>query len=306
MLSLDCPRIVLCETGASGLGDQLERWVFCLHVAQMLNATLALHSDSFRHSHGHTGSGEYRQAAKLLSIQFKFNESHAPAPRTVRYDDLVYLRGECNWSVRGRIRSCGHGSWCDNKLRVDALGSILWMLHRSNASAECHTLDLAWTRRSSPDVVTVLLHVRNGDICLRCRDVAYYLSIVDTIQRASDAKLQLRFESQQRLPELEAAFPSALFTQSSIVGAVCGFLTADILVTPGSSFSPFIAAFSQNGRPVVFEERRKEVGTLERMMPRTFPVRRHFYSESEAVLLEDGRPTLSQTELSDWLRARLF
>ena len=304
-MSTDCPRIVLCETGRSGLGDQLERWVFCLHVSQMLNATLALHSESYSHSHGHIGVSEYRRAALLLGIQFKFNQSLAPAPRSIRYEDLPSLGVECDWSIKGSIRSCGHGSWCDNKPNINSLGSVLWMLRQSNASTMCHALNLAWPRRSL-GVINVMLHVRSGDICLRCKDVSYYKAIVDTIQRASGAKLELRFESQNKLPELEAAFPNALFTQSSIMEAVCGFLTADVLVTPGSSLSPFVAAFSLPWRPVVFEELRKEVGVVERMLPRTFPVRRHFYSDSEAFLMENGRLTLNQMELSRLLRTRLM
>jgi hypothetical protein len=294
------------------LGDQLEHWAFCLHVAQMVNATLALMGgDAFSHSR-HSGGEDYRLVADMLGIQFKYDETTAALAgpvRSMNYDKLVelYQRGEtlpCNSSVRAAIRSCGGGKWCDNRPGIQTLSSVLWTMRRNHAREACHGLGLGTPR--SPGVVNVLLHVRTGDICLRCKDVAYYERVVGFVQRAvaSGAMLRIRFESEHRLPALRAAFPTAEFTQSSIMGAVCGFLTSDVLVTPGSSFSPYVAAFAPPWKPVVFEERRKEVGLMEQWLK--LPVSRHFFTEKEAVLMEDGVPMLDASELQALLRAKVF
>ena len=37
-----CPKVVLAQTGQGGLGDQLEHYVFSLHIATLLHATIAI------------------------------------------------------------------------------------------------------------------------------------------------------------------------------------------------------------------------------------------------------------------------
>jgi len=76
--------------------------------------------------------------------------------------------------------------------------------------------------------------------------------------------MALEFDLETFWPEsmpalLHARFPEARFHfNSSLRDTVCRFLTADVLVTDGSSLPVFASAFAPPRRPVVLEEARKE------------------------------------------------
>ena len=302
-LDESCPRAVLCNTGNAGLGDMLEHWVFCLRVAKMVEATLVMPEAAFFGGGGHLGNTQYKEVASLLGVNLRLNESVLWAqPVTKPYEELLDMRtrGEslpCGTILSVDIYSCaGRAIWCDSVLDSDILKSVLWVMRRNNAEEDCRQRGLAVPKEAGQ--VSVLFHVRKGDICLRCNNVAYHEKIVGAIERAlasCHVSLRVRFESEDDLPELRSAFPSALFTHAHLVEAVCSFLTTDILITPGSSFSPMIAAFGPPWKPIVFEERRKEGGG-----------KAHFYTEEEAVLLQEGVPTLGEAELEGLLQSALL
>ena len=95
------------------------------------------------------------------------------------------------------------------------------------------------------------------------------------------------FEAQEKVAFLEQEFPHAQFhIGSKLVQTVCNFLTADILITAGSSFAPMAAMFGgAPWQPIVFEARMKEVPNMKKEVRITY----HYYQNSDAVLLDDGR-----------------
>ena len=136
-----------------------------------------------------------------------------------------------------------------------------------------------------------------GDICLHYNDLNYYSSLYSRLLTASSTlstSHHLVFESQGKLEFLEQheMFKWATFNyNSTLMETICRFLTSDVLITSGSSFPPFVAAFAPPWTPIVLEERRKEA-------PVGSSMAHHFFNEEEAVLLDDGEPLLSVDEFS--------
>ena len=87
--------------------------------------------------------------------------------------------------------------------------------------------------------------MRAGDICLHCDDLSYYRRIHLLLNTSLEGfEYKIIFEAQEKVTFLEQEFPHAQFhIGSKLVQTVCNFLTADILITAGSSFAPMAAAF---------------------------------------------------------------
>jgi hypothetical protein len=310
-----CPRYFLCDTGGRGLGDQLENYVFCSYCAKLLNATLVV--NGFHEApKKHHGSGmEYRDVALLLGIDFTLNKStveqHLDAvelsfPQVHSlHEEIVNgsRKSACNLLYTSHMKSCPgiRDRWCDFLPSYDSLKSTLWKLRRNHARQKCFDRGLGFKASST---VNIVWHVRAGDICLHCDDPQYYTSLYARLMTASPELLashQLVFESQGTIDFLRNhdTFKHATFNSSpSVVESVCRFLTSDILITSGSSLPAFVAAFAPPWSPIVLEERRKEASVGDKMA-------HHFFNEDEAVLLEDGRPLLTDSEFSTVLESIL-
>ena len=309
---LSCPVYFLCNTGPGGLGDQLEHYVYCLYCAKLLNATVIV--DGFRKGPTqHLGTSEYHKIARHLGIDFSLTKHGVEHNgqlfhSTLSFADVFSTHQQisngsrtvpCNTLFQSDIYSCPGDSngvgWCDFLPKYESLKSVLWTLRRNHARKDCFESE----RRTAPALpyVRVVWHVRTGDVCLRCNQVDYFEYLYTLLLRMNVFQSyghDLTFESQGRVDFLEnhALFQNAtFFHNSSLMDTVCRFLTADVLITSGSSLPVFIAAFAPPWAPIVLEERRKEAQLQSTMA-------HHFFNEEEAVLLEDGRPLISDVELS--------
>lgn len=308
--ALACPVYLKCNTGGAGLGDQLEHYVYCLFCAKLLNASLLLEG-FVRGPTFHHGSDQYRDAAQLLGIEFLGgNSTGLPEVYLTMSNVLSLHEGTRNGSIasscsivyRSDISSCPDvGSWCDFLPFYNSLSSVIWKLRRKHATQKCFERGLGL--RKSSTKVNIVWHARVGDVCLHC-DAGYYTELYTLLLRASPAissSHQLIFESQGELPFLHRLnlFENATFnSNSTILETICNFMTSDVLLTSGSSLSPFVAAFSLPWSPIVLEERRKEATRESKMA-------HHFFNSEQAILLEDGRPLKSEEEFSAILESIL-
>ena len=307
-----CKIYFLCNTGDAGLGDQLEHYVYCSYCAKLLKANIALNGFQGGPSH-HQGSAEYRDAARLLGINTAVNKTAVESLHLnkveLSFHDVLDLHkafrngsrtNPCDTLYISDIYSCPAVNWCDFLPTYDSLKAVSWKLRRTHARQKCFASRLGFNASSA--AVNVIWHVRVGDICLRCNNSQYFTDLYSRLLTASptlSASHQLVFESQGRVEFLEKTFQDAVYYHNStLVETDCRFLTADVLITSGSSFPPFIAAFAPPWSPIVLEERRKELSE-------TSTSAHHFFTPEEAVLLEDGRPLLSEDEFSAVLESVL-
>jgi hypothetical protein len=307
-----CPTYFLCNTGGAGLGDQLEHYVYCSYCAKLLNATIVLNGFTGGPIH-HQGTREYQIAASLLGIDFSVSKSIVEHLDSVKlnFSQVLSLHHEivngshksaCNILYLSDIYSCPgvEFGWCDFLPSYESLKSVIWKLRHNNAKQKCLDRGLGFKISST---INIVWHVRVGDICLRCDDPNYFISLYSTLMNASPlfSSHQLVFESQGAVVSLEKheIFKRSIFySNSSLVETICRFLTADVVITSGSSLLPFVAAFAPPWSPIILEERRKEA-SVGREIPH------HFFNADEAILLEDGRPLLPDDEFSAVLESIL-
>ena len=175
-------------------------------------------------------------------------------------------------------------NWCDFRPSYNSLQAVMATLRDNVSKQVCRARRLGFTEQSCS--LKIVWHVRTGDICPRCGDSAYFKRLYSALLRVPQIgrNHELYIESQHPVTFLESVplFRSAKFSSnSSLLQSVCKFLTADLLLTTGSSFSPFVAAFAPQWSPILFEERRKEA-----KIDSKFP--HHFFHNDSAILLEDG------------------
>eukprot|EP01035_Chromulina_nebulosa_P038983 gene38983-52658_t len=124
----------------------------------------------------------------------------------------------------------------------------------------------------------------------------------------------LHFESASNLSEIAEHFgnnndeSTLFFINRPVIEAMCRMMTADILITSGSSLA-FVATISKGQLPLVMEEMRKE---SQPQFQDTFfggsAIReslRHVFNEDEAVLLINGRPIVPEWKFTHRLIATL-
>ena len=182
------------------------------------------------------------------------------------------------------LRDPLHNTWCDFRPVYNSLQVVTATLRDNFAKQTCRSRRLGFAAKSCS--VKIVWHVRTGDICPRCGDSEYFKRLYTSLLKVPQIRSnhELYIESQHPVTFLETLplFRSAKFnSNSSLLQSVCKFLTADILLTTGSSFSPFVSAFAPAWSPILFEERRKEA-----RRDSTFP--HHFFNNDSAILLEDG------------------
>ena len=102
---------------------------------------------------------------------------------------------------------------------------------------------------------------------------------------------------------------SSYFINRPLIETVCRMMTADILITSGSSLA-YVVAISKAQLPLVMEEMRKEVlpqfrsiwgdvgSTIQENM-------RHVFNEDEAVLLINGKPIVPEWKFNHRLAITL-
>lgn len=178
---------------------------------------------------------------------------------------------------------------------------------------------LRFDRKSSRNahIVNIVWHVRKGDITLHADDEFYFTSILDRLLEAMESRRDklgktviLRFISEQNLPNIHKAIPMAEFSHAnSLEEDVCLMLTSDILLTDGSSMV-YVAAFGSSDRPLVIEERRKEnnqhlEGGKLMHTPMKGIKQQHIFSENIAILLDNGAPRGSISEINYRIRSYL-
>jgi hypothetical protein len=122
-------------------------------------------------------------------------------------------------------------------------------------------------------------------------------------------RVNVTFESQEAPPAfLAKKFPSAHFRVGrEIVDSVCSFLSADVLVTSGSSMAVVAAFASHEDKPVIFEEVRKEARkeALGFKNGKVKVKRRYIFDVQRAVHLESGQALLSTANLKADVRERM-
>lgn len=270
----------------------------------------------------HAESAQYAAAAEVLGVYVTQRPPDAlPGdPLELTYPQAVAIangsapRPPCHAAVRVRIGTCAglmpldpKDVWCPNRADYDDIDTSQWLLRGAGARGACHRARLGVARHHHSSLIHAVWHVRTGDMCLYCGNATYFTDVWARITGALGAAaplLRLRFETEkpQALDFLRPHFPEASINASSIVDAVCDFLTADILLTSGSSFPAMVAAFAPPWTPVVFEERRKEIYLFSDPEVRA-AVRQHFLSAKDAVLMHAGQMALSHDELRGVLRA---
>lgn len=306
--SAECHRYVNCRTGGEGLGDQLEHYIYCVHAGVLLDATVII--EGFEDSGHVVASGaqhEYRDVARLLGIDL--NETVAAkkllnvsfAEVGISLSQILALRDAvrsgvselpCNVIFVSDIRSCDFegDDWCDNGPTFDAFRNTYKRLRRNNAKRDCLSRGAGFLDRGpSGSALNIAWHIRTGDRCLHCNNVTYFTGVYQKL-------LEVPMLSNSHTLAIDSTDPvtwlwkDSLFgnrtifhTNEKVVASVCRFITADILVTSGSSFAPMIAAFLPPQSPIILEEQRKEVRGRSKV-----PFATHFFRESEAVLMDEG------------------
>jgi hypothetical protein len=298
-----CPQYFTCNTMSNGLGDHLERLIYCMHAAKLLgfNASDMVVRSFDRAPAKHSGSAEYEEVAAFLGVQTELARNRTLKSLRRQHGSLAvyqltlyqvyatHARLLTGWQLpcasvySSEINSCL--GWCTRKTDYSALRDTEWLLRGGRPRDKCRARGLGFP--ADAPGVQLVWHVRNGDICLKCR-ASYYVNLLKALQETlGDRQLAVTFESQQEIsfptpPQLADVleFSGAAFhVNQSLLSSVCTFLTADVLLTTGSSLPVFLATFADPWAPILFEERMK--GGRRRVT--------HYRGREEAVLLDEGR-----------------
>lgn len=154
---------------------------------------------------------------------------------------------------------------------------------------------VGYGRGVNESYVKIVWHVRTGDICLHCGDESYFDRVHKMLEESlAGHKYKIFFEAQDQVDFLKVDFPTAQYNiESSLTETICNFITADILITSGSSLAPLVAAIGgMPWKPIIFEEKQKE---LPPFPPR---LKHHYFSNIEAILMDDGVPNIVQSEIN--------
>lgn len=98
-------------------------------------------------------------------------------------------------------------------------------------------------------------------------------------------------------------FPHArMIAKQPLFHTICRILTADVFLTSGSSLG-FVAIISKTSLPLIVEEKRKEADNPRARLTAPFF---HVFNEDEAILMNNGKPVLSDWEIIYRIRATLI
>lgn len=323
----DCPRYVKCSTGGEGLGDQLEHYIYCVHVGVLLGAEVVVEGfEDGGHVGGARGHHEYLEVVKLLGVQpisrasvavtlpnESFTEQHVTFRQVLNIRDSSRTNNysnPCRVVYLTDIRSCNFNGddWCDNGPTFDAFVNTYSRLRRNQAKHDCMKLGLGFhDRGASGSTINIAWHIRTGDRCIHCNNVSYFNGVYTKLLEVPSIlhSHSLAIDSTDAVAWLwkEKLFnntTSRFHSQERVINSVCRFITADVLITSGSSFAPMIAAFLPPLSPVVVEEQRKEA-----LGKGSVPFASHFFRPHEAVLMDEGRIRMTSAKFVTFLESHL-
>ena len=184
--------------GYGGFGDQFERYAHLLNIARLLKATAVT---TFTNS-GQVGSHEYIKLARVMNINMdlqneytKYNISQNFSFRSL--DEVMKIHTEiqlnggssprlpCHSVVHVNMYDCS-GTWCSFMLKE--IHEVKWILKNNSFVSYCAKNKLGFKRERGK--VNVLWHVRNGDLCIRCKDPRYFDPLLQLIRTAMQSKAQ--------------------------------------------------------------------------------------------------------------------
>jgi hypothetical protein len=295
-----CKRLFYCKTGEEGLGDQLERYFYCVYMAKLLRIDISnLIVEGFvGHSvRGHHGMSEYPYIAKTFGINVNSNITalgglqhiHISLPEAEKLHKNFNSNTDivpCSVYYSSDIYSCGY--WCSLGKEYKAIKHIRGYLQEHGQIAKSKCIEQGY-RNFDTEVIQIVWHVRGGDLCLHC-DTNYqrklYEAILPVLVRRN-ITWNITIESQGDLSwvKKDAMFSQFYLTShSTLMATLCRFLTANILITSGSTLPLVIAAYAQPWSPIILEECRKE-GTD-----------KYFFSSDEAILIKEGKLQISEQD----------
>ena len=190
-----------------------------------------------------------------------------------------------------------------------------WLLSSDLPRQLCYEKKIGFKPIQDRNYLNLAWHVRKGDVTLHASDEKYYTRILARVLEGISmtwndigGKIRVRFVSEDDIPNVEKAIPYAEYQHGlTLLEDVCTLLTSDILITDGSSLA-YVAAFGSYDRPLLIEERRKEMNI--HMEEGKFVSgkmkgarQEHLFSENSAILLDDGFPRGSTEEMHYRLQA---
>jgi hypothetical protein len=303
-----------------GLGDRVERYMYCLYISKVLQSTLAL-EEIFSGPQKHSGHDLYKF---IISDLFDMNLTSWETVKTdyvinasiilnipKLFHDYEMLEGPDNYQVQMPCNSVYYASIVDNcarwcfmlKSNIDFVTSTMPYMQTNRSKEYCYSNKLGFLSNSS--TVNVVLHIRTGDRCYRCGDKAYFQRIISSMKNAISMSnvssirsgVTLKVASQGNVDFIRDIEPSVRFSDNpTILGDICDILTSDIVISTGSSFA-YVKFFSNtsNTRPLLFEERRKNYWDGELM-------RAHLSTQNSAVLVKNGEILISIEEVARRIR----
>lgn len=186
----------------------------------------------------------------------------------------------------------------------DFIEPLLPVLRKyANPRLKCRQMGIGFDNKSDAknveDRINVAWHVRQGDICLHCKDQGYYTRMYKLVQQTakyltSKTNPNINIVVDIEFAKLKSAIhiPGAkIMGQKPMLETLCRFYTSDIFVTSGSSLSDAVL-FAEPFYPVVIEERRKAADLYPHELHRYY-----MFDPKTNVLVNNAVPLLPVDEL---------
>ena len=342
-INFSCPRFVFADTSNQGFGSRLEHYIYFMGIANLLRLPLSFDGivGPVNHSAGysdnkHSGYYEYEMLSTFFELNTTYNSNYLQG--TLKLLDLKYTEeinfhtimevskgkiplanvAPCGRLIKSNIKWCNvdpkpHPYWCLHSKKYDFFDQARPLLNAvNNFNEKCrpYVRNGIWRNQS---IARVSVHIRNGDICLKCQNIDYFQKFLSAfvtwagLRGAHD--MDVLFVSQFPLKdEFTSKFPGASFLHTKdIITASCALLTSDAILATGSSFPTAIAIFGQDTTPVIFEERSKNHQKYLRYGHSNKEVRYHnFGTNKNAILLDNGEAQISDDEIKDRVAAALL
>lgn len=300
----DCPRFLLTDIGHQGLGDQLDHYFYGLYWSTKLKIDLLARLSRGNNSHESKPGGHVQILKTILGIKgLSYDWSIDTLQRQIplrfihyNYQQLENIKSitsiPCGTIITAQIDGCGKtgDKWCWLNYQTH-YSKIIWQLRSHHSKENCIALNLGFSiPETHTRILNIIIHLRNGDICLHC-SLDYFrkiLKIVEEVLPATQKKalfIDAAFEMPDEIRQFLWDNDVNTFIGSSLSDTVCRFLTADILISTGSSFPVTVSMFGLPWTPIVIEEEDK------------FGNNRYHYSADSALLMKNGERVSSYDDL---------
>lgn len=264
-----CPRLVYMNVSNDGFGDQLNHVYAIMAAAHALDATPVV-DDSFGKHHNKHWSQGYKRLFDLMGFPHLRTYSEANTAAMTWQDDMLdNLLVEkptlsCNSGMRTGLYTCQVNQelniFCPNKISSLIESTIKPYLEDLAQLTSSSLTEPSWP--INLDAVNVVWHLRTGDICLLCDANAIFTTISNFVTSAiGPVKYQniIVSSNHQRAVETAKVLRNVvIFNHEDPVEAARVFLTADILITMGSSFAPMVCWPTRLYRPLILQMPSKE------------------------------------------------